>query len=480
MTHAEENAALRAEVAMLREQVAVLLAENADLKARLGKDSHNSSKPPSSDGLKRRPPLTRSLRQKTQKKPGGQLGHRGETLHLVMTPDVVEEHRPSVCAACQTVLDATQAGACVEQRQVQDLPVTRLVVTEHRALRVRCPACQHETVGAFPAEALSRTQYGPALRGLAVYLVTQQFLPYERTCDALADLYGVALSAGTVAAWVQQSADVLGGFETNLKAALRQAPLLHSDETGVRLAGKTVWAHVTSTATLTHYAVHAKRGHLATDAIGILPGYQGVSVHDGWKAYQRYARARHALCNVHHLRELTGVAEGPAEGPAATQQVWASQLKALLCEMKTVADATRAAGLAHIAPALQTAMRSRYHTLLAAGLAANPPPERRPRQRGRSKQSAARNLLERLLVGEHQVLAFLDDLTIPFDNNQAERDVRMFKVQQKVSGGFRSQAGADAFARLRSYVSTLRKQGGKLLDALRSTFAGPLIYPALG
>lgn len=473
METAERIAQLEAEVVTLREELAAALREIAELKARLGKDSHNSSKPPSSDGLKRRPPLTRSLREKTQRKPGGQVGHSGETLHLVATPDVVTNHRPTVCVACQEPLPTTLVGVCAETRQVQDVPVTRLVVTEHRTLRVRCPACQHETVGAFPAAASSRAQYGPALRGLAVYLLTQQFVPYDRTCDLLADLYGVTLSAGTLATWVRQSADTLEPFETQLKAALHQAPLLHNDETGVRVAGKTAWAHVTSTATLTHYAVHARRGHLATDAIGILPDYQGVSVHDGWRAYQRYTTARHALCNVHHLRELTGVAE-------ATQQAWASQMRALLVEMKTATKDARAQGTRQVAPATQTAFRAQYQALLAAGRAANPPPERQPRQRGRAKQSAARNLLERLTVGQNQVLAFLGDLTIPFDNNQAERDVRMFKVQQKVSGGFRSQDGADAFARLRSYVSTLRKQGGKLLDALRSTFAGPLIYPALG
>jgi transposase-like protein len=471
MEIAERLTHLEAEVAQLRDQVVRLLAENAELRARLGKDSHNSSKPPSSDGLKRRPPLMRSLRQKTGKKAGGQLGHPGETLHLVATPDAVEEHRPPVCAACQEPLDAALAGVCVEQRQVHELPVARLVVTDHRALRVRCPACQHETVGTFPTEAPSRAQYGPAVRGLAVYLVTQQFIPYERTCDLLADLYGVTLSAGTLATWVQQSAGALTSFERDLKAALRHAPLLHSDETGVRLAGATAWAHVTSTATLTHYAIHAKRGHAATDAIGILPDYPGVSVHDGWKPYQTYTRARHALCNVHHLRELTSVAED-------TRQPWARQMKTLLLEMNAATAAARDQGACQVPAPIQRALRARYQALLAQGLAANPPPERRPHHRGRPKQSTARNLLERVLVLHAQVLAFLDDLTIPFDNNQAERDVRMFKVQQKVSGGFRSQEGADAFARLRSYVSTLRKQGGRLLDALRSTFAGPLLYPA--
>ncbi len=238
---------------------------------------------------------------------------------------------------------------------------------------------------------------------------------------------------------------------------------LHHDETGVRRGGQLAWAHVASTPRLTHYAMHAKRGREATDAIGILPGSTGVSVHDGWAPYRSYTTCRHALCNIHHLRELTFLEE-------EYQQLWAAKLKRLLREMKHIVEQARAPG-----PFLT---QRRYHTLLASGLAANPPPVRRPGQRGRLQQSPARNLLERLLLRHEEVLAFLEDLTIPFDNNQAERDLRTLKVQQKVSGCFRSEAGAEAVMRLRSYLSTLRKQGHLLLDALRTVFAGQLLYPA--
>ena len=467
-----ENAALRAQVSelpRLRAQVEALAAQVRDLQARAAKDSHNSGKPPSSDGLQRR---TKSLRKPSGKKAGGQLGHRGETLHLVATPDAVVEHRPTVCSACQAELDEAPVVAH-ERRQVQELPAVRLHVTEHRALHVRCPACQAVSVGTFPVEAPSRAQYGPQLRALAVYLVEEQFVPLGRVQQVLRDLVSVRLGRGTLVRWIQQAARTLAPVEAQLTAALRQAPVLHSDETGVRRAGALAWVQVASTSQLTRYAVHAKRGREAIDAMGILPDFTGVSVHDGFATYRRSTRCRHALCNIHHLRELTFLEE-------QYQQTWATELKALLQEMKAAVAQARAEGLSSLPAATHAAFVTRYQALLAAGHAANPPPERRPRQRGRVKQTPARNLLERLWLGQDQVLAFLSDLTIPFDNNQAERDLRTLKLHQKVSGCFRSDPGADAFARLRSYLATLRKQGQALLAALQTVFAGRPLYPALG
>ncbi len=467
MTPAEQIAELKAIVEQQREQIAVLLERVRELEGRLAKDSHNSSKPPSSDGLGRK---TKSLRRPSGRKSGGQLGHRGETLRLVATPEVVEEHRPAACATCQAPLGADAPVMGRERRQVMDLPPVHLRVTEHQALHVQCSACQAVSVGAFPAEAASRAQYGPRLRALVVYLVEHQFVPYARVQQLLADLFGAALSQGTLVACVQAGAAALAPVEAQLTAALGQAPVLHSDETGVRRAGRLAWLHVACTAQLTHYAIHPKRGREATDAIGILPTYQGVSVHDGWKPYRANAACRHALCNIHHLRELTFLEE-------QEQQAWAKELKDLLREMKTATDQARLAGQSALAAAAHDAFVARYDQVLATGLAANPPPERRPHQRGRLKQSLARNLLERLLLGKGEVLAFLGDLTIPFDNNQAERDLRLIRVQQKISGCFRSDAGATAGARLRSYLSTLRKQGYQLLAALQTLFAGQLFYP---
>lgn len=463
-------AELEAEVAALRAQVHELLAQNQQLRARLATDSHNSSKPPSSDPLGRKRP--RSQRRRSGKKPGGQLGHPGETLHLVATPDELVEHRPSVCTTCQTPLDETAPIAGYERRQVHELPPVRLVIREHRALHLRCPTCQHLSVGRFPAEAPSRAQYGPRVRALAVYLVEQQLIPYARVRELFADLLGAHVSLGTLNRWVQQGAEALRPVEEAIKAALARAPVLHSDETGVRRAGTLVWAHVASTARLTHYAIHAQRGREATDAVGILPAYRGVSVHDGWKSYRHYTACRHALCNIHHLRELTFLEE-------EYHQAWAKDLKGLLLEMKAAVEQARRRGDERLPTAERYTFVARYEELMAAGLAANPPPERQPGQRGRLKQSPARNLLERLWMGESEVLAFLDDLAIPFDNNQAEQDLRMLKVQQKIAGSFRADSGSEAFARIRGYLSSMRKQGVALLAALQSVFSGQLLYPAL-
>jgi transposase len=477
MTPEERIASLEAENARQREQLAVLLAQNTvllarvqELEARLAKDSHNSSKPPSSDGLARK---TRSLRRRSGKKPGGQLGHRGETLRLVAEPDTVVEHRPAVCTSCQAPLDGEVPVVLRERRQVQDLPVLRLQITEHQVLHVRCPACQAVSVGTFPRAAPSRAQYGPRLRAFAVYLVEQQLVPYARVQELLRDLFGVDLSGGTLVTWVRAAATMLEPVEAAIKTALGRAPVLHSDETGVRRSGHLSWAHVASTPRLTHYAIHAKRGSEAIDAIGILPQFTGVSVHDGWAAYRAQTTCRHALCNIHHLRELTFLEE-------QYQQSWAKDLKTLLLEMKAATEQARTQGQGRLPAAMHQTLVASYEALLAAGLAANPPPAHIPRRRGRIKQSPARNLLERLWLGQEAALAFLDDLTIPFDNNQAERDLRMLKVQQKVSGSFRSDAGGVAFARIRGYLSTLRKQGNALLAALDALFAGQPLYPALG
>jgi transposase len=467
MTPEARIAELEAVVAQQREQIATLLERLGELEARVAKDSHNSGKPPSSDGLGRK---TRSLRKKSGKKAGGQLGHHGETLRLVQVSDTVVEHRPASCSSCQAPLSEAAAVVLRARRQVQDLLLARLHITEHQALHVRCPAPAHISVGAFPAAAPSRAQYGPRLRALAVFLLEQQLVPYHRVRALLSDLYGAQASLGTLVRWVRQAAQTLEPVEGQIKVALQGAPVLHCDETGVRRCGSLAWAHVSCTGLLTHYAIHPKRGSEATDAIGILAHFTGVSVHDGWAPYRRHTSCRHALCNIHHLRELTFVEE-------QYHQAWAKDLKGLLLEIKAAVESARAQHVNHLPAALRQAFVARYEALLADGLAANPPPERRVRRRGRIKQSPARNLLERLWLGQEQVLAFLDDFAIPFDNNQAERDLRMLKVQQKVSGSFRSDGGAAAFARIRGYLSSLGKQGHALVATLETVFTGQPLYP---
>ncbi|HEY7093358.1 MAG TPA: IS66 family transposase [Ktedonobacterales bacterium] len=462
----EEESILRAENAALREQVQTLLARVQELEGRLAKDSHNSSRPPSSDGLRRKP---KSQREKSGKKRGAQPGHAGHRVSLVATPDLVQTHRPSQCSACQQAFPS-DAPSWVERRQVQELPPVRLQITEHRLLHVRCPSCGATTAAEAPAGVSAPQQYGPRLRAVATYLVQQQFVPYARVREVFADLFGAALSVGTLVNLVRLGATRLHGVEDQIKRALRRAPVLHHDETGLRVVGaegaRLEWTHVTCTPTLTHYARHAARGATALEAIGILPGYEGVSVHDGWTSYRHFHTAHHALCNAHHLRELTFVHE-------ELQQDWAGHLKALLRQMRSAVEHARSAGATALESSVRDDFIARYEALLGQGLAQNPlpPPLGTPR-RGRRKQSPVRNLLDRLWTYEHEALRFLDDFAVPFDNNQAERDLRMIKVQQKVSGTFCSDAGADAFCRIRSVCSTWRKQGRSVLEALAQAFAG--------
>jgi len=469
-----ENARLCADVAVahatiatLSAQVATLLERVKDLEGQRATTSRNSSKPPSSDGPARVP---RSLRGTSGKKPGGQPGHPGVHLRLVDAPDHVIERRPLVCPACAgRLMDAPEIG--VERRQVVEVAPIRPVVTEYRGVRVRCPHCQAPVSGAFPAAVAAPVQYGPRVRAIAVTLTQQHLLPYNRARAVLGDLLGCAMTEGTLATLVQDAAERLAAVEALIADALRAGALQHNDETGLSVRGKRWWLHTASTARLTHYGVHPKRGSEATDALGILPGFRGTSVHDGWAPYRRYP-CRHALCNAHHLRELAWVEEQDG-------QTWAAEMAALLCAIKAAVDAARAAGCAGLPARTRATFRRRYARTIAAGLAANPPPpEEAPPLRGRRKQSKAKNLLDRLQRTD-EVLAFMEDFAIPFDNNQAERDVRMVKVQQKVSGTFRSEQGAHAFARIRGYLSTLRKQGYPLLAALESLFRGHPLVPCL-
>lgn len=455
-----ENSALRAEGTRLQEQLRALQEQ-------LAKTSRNSSRPPSADHFHRQP---KSLRKKSGKKPGGQAGHPGHHLSLVDTPDHVEVYPVHHCASCQHDL-RTQPALLPERRQVIDLPVKRVLITEHRVEEKHCPACQHVTRAAFPAQVNAPVQYGASIHALAVYLVQYQLLPYARVSETLSDLLGVCLSPGTVQTLVQQCYQQLADVEQQIKSALQQAPVIHQDETGMFVNGKCHWMHVCSTNSLTHYGVHATRGKAAMDAIGIVTRFHGTSVHDGWHSYQGYF-CTHALCNVHHLRELIFVAE-------VLKQPWADQMKELLLEMKETVEQARACDQSALDRLTRLHLLERYEHLLAAGYAANPwvPPPQMPGRR-RTRQSLARNLLDRLSKRQEQVLRFVEDFTVPFDNNLAERDIRMVKVQQKVSGGFRHQRGASMFCRIRGYLSTMRKQNQPILAALQQTLLGQPILPA--
>ncbi len=456
---------LEGQIDVLQERVKILEGQHA-------KDSHNSNLPPSSDRFVRPP---KSLRQKSGKKPGGQKGHRGHHLKQVEAPDTVIIHPVEHCGHCQRDLRDRPANM-PERRQVIDLPVKRLWVIEHRVEEKQCPACFHLTRANFPVEVEAPTQYGLSIQALAVSLVEGQAVPYARASQLLHDLLGVQLSAGSIASFVKSCHENLAGVEKDLKQALVQVQVLHQDETGMRVGKEGWWVHVCSTNRLTHYAAHPSRGRAGLDAIGIAPCFHGISVHDGLKSYQGYAFTP-ALCNVHHLRELTFVEE-------ELKQVWARKMKNLLLEMKAEVEQAKTLGRYELELLVLAELLRRYEQILVEGYLANPPPpaprksEHSKRKPGRAKQNPARNLLDRFSQRKQAVLRFLYDFAVPFDNNQAERDLRMIKVQQKVSGCFRTGQGVVMFCRIRSYLSTLRKQGIELLSALDQTLAGHPVLPA--
>ena len=453
-------------ILLQQEQISTLIKQVQELQARLAKDSHNSHLPPSSDRFARQP---RSLRQKSGKKPGGQKGHPGTTLKFSQTPDEVIVHAVERCEHCQQDLTSI-APVAVERRQVIDLPPPRLLVREHQAESKCCPHCQQRTSAPFPADVRAPVQYGASIGARAVYLSQQQLLPFARVCEVMEDLLGISPSEGSLQQAIENCHRTLQDVEEQIKQALREAEVIHQDETGCYVAGQRHWMHTTCTATLTHYQVHPSRGHEALEAIGILAQFTGISVHDGFGSYFLYA-CLHAVCNVHILRELTFLAEEQGLW-------WAAKLKALLLEMKEATEQARTQGKSGLHPLEVVDWERRFLELLAEGDRAHPRAQAPPGQRGRCKQSPARNLLDRLRTHQQAVLAFLEDLRVPFDNNQAERDLRMVKVHQKVSGGFRSWNGAHAFARIRGYLSTLRKQGLPVLSALEATLLGHPIFPS--
>ena len=454
-------------VATFQEQVEQLRGQVKELQERLALDSHNSSKPPSSNPPAQR---TKSLRTASGKKSGAQPGHRGTTLQASSTPEQVVEHVATTCPDCGHSLREVKGRPSGDRRQVFDVPPLKLEVTEHRLLEKECPWCGTCTRGKFPAGIAPGVQYGPQLKALAVYWVQYHLLPWQRTCEMLGDLFGQPVAEGTLAAALTECAAVLEQPEEAVKQALTQAPVATFDETGLYVAGTREWVHVASTPELTHYGPHAKRGAEATQAIGILPLFTGRAIHDAWAPYFDYSCA-HGLCNAHHLRELTFVHEQLGQG-------WAQEMKELLVAIKHAVERARANEAPALPPAQQRRFEKRYEQLLATGLQV---PENRPQpptgKRGRPKQSKAKNLLDRLAHRQRETLAFMTDFTVPFDNNQAERDLRMVKVQQKVSGCFRSRDGAKVFCRIRGYLSTLKKQGRDVLGALRSVFAGQPLSP---
>jgi len=465
------SARYEAIIAELRAQNAALVARVAQLERQLGLNSGNSGKPPSSDGLKKKPARVSSLRERSGKKPGGQNGHRGKTLSRTKTPDVTVDHFPKTCDGCGAALNAGTATDHTA-RQVFDLPEPQpLIVTEHRAFACRCVACGERTRAPFPEDVAAPVQYGARIAAFVVYLLHAQFLPEKRLAQLMADLFGVNLTTATIARMSQSCAARLQDFAAAVRGHVAAAPVKHLDETGFRIGGKTRWLHIASTILLTFYRMPPKRGSLPE-------GVTGIVVHDHWKPYYTLKGVLHALCNAHHLRELKALVEIERED-------WARKMQTLLRRACHATNLAREQSKP-LSPCLIALIEQSYDAIIAQGLAFHDAQTAllratdKAKQRGRMPRRVGHNLLLRLSTRKPDVLRFLSDPTVPFTNNLAERDARMMKLRQKISGGFRSEQGAEDFGIIRSVLSTARKQGWNLLQTLNAAPNGLIAELRIG
>lgn len=460
---AQQKARLREQIERLTAQNAALAARIEKLEAQLAKNSANSSKPPSSDGLNK--PKPKSHREKGNRQSGGQPGHKGETLKMVDTPDEIVAHPVSVCPQCQH--DLTEAAVKqVVRRQVFDMPPLRLQVTEHQAEVKECPCCRYRCRAAFPEGVNAPAQYGPNVLAHAAYLNSYHLIPSARVREWFADCVGQAISAGSIERAVAQLAQAVAPALDVIYAGVTRSAVVHFDETGFRINTGTQWLHTACTEWLSYYTVHPRRGDEALLDAGVLPNCRGWAVHDGHKPYFGFQRVRHALCNAHHLRELQFAVE-------QYNATWAQDMHDLLREMKHRRERDDLS-----AQTLNT-LETRYDTVVDAGFQAFPIRPRPPNSKGRVAQHPVTNLLIRLRDYRTAVLAFLHHPEVPFDNNLAERDLRMMKVKQKISGCFRTWSGAEVFAAVRTYLATARKQGVSMLRAAYLAFLGSPFIPAI-
>jgi transposase len=452
-------------IAELRVRVAALEAENAELKRRLGLNSTNSSKPPSSDSPFTKP-APKSLRRRSGRKPGGQPGHPGSTLALVAEPNARERHEPGSCTGCgKDLADAPEVG--MERRQVFDLPPMTVQVIEHQLIARRC-GCGTISCGAAPEGVTAPVQYGPRVTAIVLYLYVGQFLSKKRTAQALAELFGAPVSDATVARMTTRAANGLDGFLTEVGDRIAAAEVAGFDETGLRVAGRLAWVHCARTGKYTLITCHPKRGRDGINAAGVLTRFRGVAVHDAWAPYDTYLEAGHQLCCAHAQRELAAVAD--LAGPDA-DWCWATQAgDALVAMQKLVTEAT-ATGADAIDP---NALDTQIQLYRSAAQIGRTQTSARSSKVMRKHHALARRLLDR----QDDYLRFATDWQVPADNNGSERDIRMIKLRQKVSGCLRSLTGARHFCAIRSYLSTAAKHGHTFFDTLVMLAEGQPWMPA--
>jgi transposase len=451
-------------IAMQSAVIEQLTAENEHLKARiselerqLGQNSNNSSKPPSSDGFKKKP---KSLRP-TGGKTGGQPGHKGHKLKMTDTPDEVIVHSVCKCEHCHASL-VDERVLDYEHRQVFDLPRIRLWATEHQAEIKECPRCERQSRAAFPENVKVQAQYGLSVKGLLTYWNVGQFISFERCAEMFYDLTGHTISEGTVALALALTAHSVAPYERQIREGLLVSPVNNADESGVRVGKKLQWLHVVSNGKLTYYHPHPKRGREAIDAAGLLPQYKGVLVTDFWKSYLNLD-SEHAFCCAHLLRECQGIIDNHGG-------VWAADMQALLREAWHLTKQRREKGES-LSPEELSGINERYKATIAAGF------EQLDALLKPSVKTVAKNLLLRFDKYHNEILRFTTNSLVPFDNNQAERDIRMVKTKTKVSGAFRTDNGVKQFASIRGFISTVRKQGCRILDAISQALSGEFQFP---
>jgi transposase len=436
----------RAELAQARERI-------AELEARLKQNPRNSSQPPSSEGLAKPAPRPRSLRKRSGRKPGGQDGHNGTTLAQAARPDREIRHEPGCCGRCGAGL-AGRPVTAVELRQVFDLPEVTATVTEHQLIEREC-GCGHRTKGTAPPGAEAPVQYGPRIAAVIVYLYAGQFLSKHRTALALAELFGIPCSSGTVAALTTRAAGRLDGFAEHVREQIAASDVAGFDETGFRVAGRLAWVHCARTGKYTLLMVHPRRGRQAMEAMGILPRFAGVAIHDAWAPYDTYTSPDHQLCCAHALRELQAVTDAAPPG----EWCWAAQAAEALTAMQDLVREAISQGHAAVNPA---ALARQIRLFRSAALIGASQTAARSGPLMKKHHALARRLLDR----QDDYLRFTRDFRAPPDNNGTERDIRMAKVKQKVSGCLRAMTGARQFCAIRSYLSTAAKHGLSFFDAL--------------
>ncbi|HEX2867917.1 MAG TPA: IS66 family transposase [Ignavibacteriales bacterium] len=437
-----------------------------ELESRINKDSKNSSKPPSTDMFRRN---QNNSREKSGKKPGGQPGHEPHRLELCSNPNKIVIHKATRCSCCRMSLKDIPIQR-VERRQILDIPVIKIKVIEHQAEVKVCPVCNQTTKGKFPEKLQRVVQYGTGVYTFISACQNFLMIPYERTAEFFSYLFDHKISEGTLKNINERLYNTLEETDQKLKDAITRSEVVHQDETGIYISGERHWLHASSTERLTFYQNDKNRGQKAFDEIGIIPQFHGILIHDYWKPYLGYTDCSHYLCNAHHLRELKFIHE---EFP---HQKWAFHMQKLLKKAKERVDRAKQNGKMGLSRYLVNKYESLYDRIIIKAIRANPPNKERTTARGRIKQTVSRLLAERFRECKKMILGFIHDFKIPFDNNLVERDLRMMKLKQKVSGCFRSKEGADFFCRIRGYISSARKQGFNVFDALLSAFQGkPLL-----